>query len=123
MLGITFDGHWQGKMMREEHLSKEELSTKMKHYEEWVLNLMDDLANYPDVKVKFYRYRTAFVHDEMFDVERDSLIALEYMLAIKAGARTDNHTVYEITRGKETIYVMCHDCLLRVGKTIEKGNW
>ena len=59
MLRITFDKHWEWKMMHEEHISKEELSVKEKNFEEWVLNIMEALAANHYSKVTFYPYRTA----------------------------------------------------------------
>ena len=123
MLKITFNRSWERKMMREENISKEELSDKESKFEEWVLNLMGALATNHYAKVTFHPYRTARVFDEMFDADRDSMRPLEYMLAIKAGVSPDNHTVYEVYNGCQTFYIWCHDSLLRVGKTIDKGRW
>ena len=123
MLGITFDRHWEWKMMREEKLSEEELSVKENNFEEWVLNLMGALATNHYSKVTFYPYRTALVQDAMFDADRDSMRPLEYMLAIKAGVNPDNHTVYEVYNGCQTFYIFCRDSLFRVGKTIKKERW
>ncbi len=120
MLKITFNKSWERKMMREEQLSKEELSAKESNFEEWVLNLMRALATNHYSKVTFHPYRTARVFDEMFDADRDSMLPLEYMLAIKAGVNPDNHTVYEVYNGCQTFYIWCHDSLFRVGKTIDK---
>ena len=123
MLRITFDRHWEWKMMHEEKLSEEELSVKESNFEEWVLNLMRTLATNHYSKVTFHSYRTARVFDEMFDADRDSMRPLEYILAIKADVNPDNHTVYEVYNGCQTFYIFCHDSLFRVGKTIRKEKW
>ncbi len=123
MLKITFDKHWEWKMMREEHLSEEELSVKENNFEEWVLSLMGALDTNHYSKVTFHHYRTARVFDKMFDADRDSMRPLEYMLAIKAGVNPDNHTVYEVYNGCQTFYIWCTDSLFRVGKTIVKERW
>lgn len=123
MSGITFDNHWERKIMREEHLSKEELSVKENNVEEWALNLMGTLATNNYAKVTFHPYRTALVFDEMFDADRDSMRPLEYILAIKAGVHPDNHTVYEVYNGCQTFYIWCTDSLFRVGKSIKKEKW
>lgn len=109
--------------MRKEHLSEEELSIKEKDFEKWVLDIMGALATNHYSKVTFYPYRTALVFDEMFDADRNSMLPLEYMLAIKANVNPDNHTVYEVYNGCQTFYIFCHDRLFRVGKTIEKRSW
>lgn len=119
MLGITFCNTWKLKMMIEGNLSEKEVSDKESYFEEWVLEIMKQLANNNNSRVKFYPYRTARVYDEMFDAERESIRPLEYMLAIKAGVNPDNHTVYEVYNGCQTYYVWCTDNLLRVGKTIK----
>ena len=123
MLRITFDKCWEWKMMREEHLSEEELSVKENNFEKWILNIMGALATYHYSKVTFHHYRTARVIDEIFDADRDSMCPLEYILAIKAGVNPDNHTVYEAYNGCQTFYIWCTDNLLRVGKTIVKESW
>ena len=123
MLSITFDRHWEWRMMREEKISEEKLSAKENNFEKWVLDLMGALATNHYSKVTFYPYRTALVHDAMFDADRDSMRPLEYMLAIKAGVYPDNHTVYEVYNGCQTFYIFCHDSLFRVGKTIRKERW
>ena len=120
MLRITFDRHWEWKMMHEEKLSEEEISVKENNFEEWVLNLMRTLATNHYSKVTFHSYRTARVFDEMFDADRDSMRPLEYILAIKADVNPDNHTVYEVYNGCQTFYIWCTDGLFRVGKTIKK---
>ena len=81
---------------------------------------MRTLATSHCSKVTFYPYRTALVFDKMFEANRDSMSPLEYMLAIKAGVKPDNHTVYEVYDGRQTFYIFCHDGLFRVGKNIEK---
>ena len=123
MLRITFDKHWERKMMREGKLSEEELSDKENGFEEWVLELMRALATNNYSRVTFYHYRTALVYDELFDADRDSMRPLEYMLAIKAGVNPDNHTVYEVYNGCQTFYIWCTDSTFRVGKTIKKERW
>ncbi len=123
MLRITFDKCWECKMMREEHLSEEELSVKENNFEKWILNIMGALATNHYSKVTFHHYRTARVIDEIFDADRDSMCPLEYILAIKAGVNPDNHTVYEVYNGCQTFYIWCTDNLLRVGKTIVKESW
>ena len=123
MLRITFNRSWERKMMREEQLSKEELFAKESNFEEWVLDLMGELATNHYSKVTFHHYRTARVFDEMFDADRDSMRPLEYMLAIKAGVNPDNHTVYEVYNGCQTFFIWCTDSLFRVGKTIKKESW
>lgn len=120
MLGITFCNPWKLKMMIEGSLSEKEVSDKESYFEEWVLEIMKALATNNYSKVKFYPYRTAKVSDVMFDAERESIRPLEYILAIKAGKKPDNHTVYEVYNGCQTYYVWCTDNLLRVGKTINK---
>ena len=67
------------KMMSEEKISKEQLSTKDNNFEKWVLNLMRVLAINQYSKVTFHHYRTAQVFDEIFDADRDSMRPLEYM--------------------------------------------
>lgn len=119
MLRITFNKRWEWKMMREEHLSEEELSVKENNFEEWVLNLMNALATNHYSKVTIHR--TSRVFDEIFDADRDSMSPLEYILAIKAGVNPDNHTVYEVYNGCQTFYIWCNDRLLRVGKTIKES--
>ena len=119
MFGIQFKSGREGSRF----LSDEELSAKKKSCEEWVIDLMESLANNPKSKVTFYPYRTASVYDELFDLKRESMLPLEYMLAVKAGVRTDNHTTYEVYDGCSTFYVFCHDDLFRIGKTIEKKRW
>ena len=123
MLRITFDKHWERKMMRKENLSEEELSAKENSFEEWVLELMRALATNNYSRVTFYHYRTALVYDELFDADRDSMRPLEYMLAIKAGVNPNNHTTYEVYNGCQTFYIWCTDSTFRVGKNIKKEIW
>lgn len=123
MLKITFDKCWERKMMCKKHLSQEDLSITENEFEEWVLNLMRTLASNSYSKVTFHHYRTARVFDEMFDADRQSMLPLEYILAVKAGVKPDNHTVYEVYDGCLTFYIWCTDSSLRVGKTIVKGSW
>ena len=120
MLKITFDKIWERKIMIKEQLSKEELSAKEKNFEKWILDLMRTLATNYYSKVKFYPYRTARVFSAMFDAERESMLPMEYLLAIKANVQPDNHTVYEVYDGCQTFYIWCTDNLFRVGKKIEK---
>lgn len=81
-----------------------------------------------DVKVKQYPYRTAVVYDDdtIFCIDRESEEGrkFEKLLAEKAGARTDNHTAYEITteNGKK-LYVGCSDFKIRIGLSMEVSNW
>lgn len=123
MLKITFEKQWECKIMREERLSEEALSAKESNFEEWVLNLMEELATNHYARVISYSYRTALVFDEMFDADRESMRPLEYILAIKAGVHPDNHTVYAVYNGGQTFYVWCTDSKVRVGKKIRKESW
>ena len=123
MFGIKFDQYWERRFMAEKHISEEELSERKKDFEEFVLETMRSLATNHWSEVKFYSYRSARVFDEMFDADRDSMLPLEYMLAIKAGVEPDNHTVYEVYNGRYVVYVWCTDGLCRVGKTIQKGSY
>lgn len=123
MFNITFDRYWEFKVMEKEHLSKEALSDKEKNFENFVLDIMRELANNNFSRVTFYPYRTARVFDEMFDADRNSMRPLEYMLAIKAGVNPDNHTVYEVHYGSITFYIFCSDNLFRIGETINKKSW
>ncbi len=123
MFEITFDKRWEHEIMRKEHLSEEEISDKKKDFEKWALDIMKALATNNDSKVTFYPYRTALVFDKMFDADRNSMSPLEYMLAIKANAKPDNHTVYEVYAGRQTFYIFCSGNVFRVGKTIEKRKW
>lgn len=104
-----------------EEIYQEDLTEE--RIDERVLELMRALAENPYAKVKFYSYRTAFVYDPIFDAERESMLPLEYMLAIKAGVRPDNHTCYEVYNGCSTFYICCYDGLFRVGKTIDVHSW
>lgn len=123
MFGITFDKHWERETMHREHLSEEELAVKEKDFEKWVFDIMSTLATNHYSKVTFYPYRTALVSDKMFDADRDSMLPLEYMLAIKADVKPDNHTVYEVYNAGQTFYIFCSDGLFRVGKTFKKIRW
>lgn len=121
MFGINFNGMWESDIMREKNLSEEELSVKERGFEEWVLNVMREMATNNRLEVKFNSYRTARVYDALFDAERESMRPLEYMLAIKADARPDNHTVYEIRISSVDYYIWFHDDLCRIGKTIVRN--
>lgn len=123
MFRVDFDYHWQLKMLYTKKLSEEQLIKKEEELVRWIRNFMGFLTN-RNVQVKFYPYRSAFVYDEMFDADRESLKSLEYMLAIKAGVETDNHTCYKVwIDGGKTYYVLCHDNIIRIGETLHEQEW
>ena len=121
MIGIEFKKNWERNVMSKNNLTKEQLSAQEKEHEKWVLNLMRDMATNQYCTVKFYPYRQAQVYDRVFEATRDSMLPLEYMLAVKAGVRPDNHTVYEILfAGCQTFYIWFTDDQCFVGKAIAK---
>ncbi len=91
---------------------------------EKMINIMVSITR--GAKVTFYRYRTALVGDPVFEIDREMDLAqcLEYMLAASAGAREDNHTVYEVHIPREDpVYIFFSDNKVRVGKTLVLGAW
>lgn len=101
----------------------EETSSKEKDFREWILNTIDNLARNHYSYVKFYPYNTVAVSekDVIFEADRYSMLPMEYTLAIKAGVKPDNHTLYEVYNGCKTVYVWCHDGVFRVGSAITTG--
>lgn len=73
--------------------------------------------------VKQYPYRTAKVEDIFLRVPRDSVKDLELQLAEAAGARLDNHTVYEITQeDRSPVYIKFSDMAAIFAHTLREGR-
>ena len=89
--------------------------------EEETLELMRTLAENRYAKVKAFHFRTAYSYDMYCDLDRKSMLPLEYMLAIKAGAHhyPDDCIVYEVFDGCKTFYVLCSGERFTVSKSIE----
>ncbi len=121
MFGITFTKYWEWEYKR--YHSEEEFSAKKKYFEEWVLDLMSALTTNSYSKVTFYPNRNVIINGLMFDADRNSMLPLEYMLAIKAGVKPDNHTVYEVFDGCKRYGIKCHDGHFQVGTIIQEGTW
>lgn len=79
--------------------------------------------------VKFHPYRTAMVRGCFIDIDRNSemAVALENVLAEKAGVSKDNHSAYEISSKQEPdaphLFVWCSDFNLRIGTEIHEQKW
>jgi hypothetical protein len=78
-------------------------------------------------EVKQYSYRTGVVGDIFMEVPRELMDSFEEALAKKAGARPDNHTVYEVKHeefGKvETTYIWFHDLKAFFGRKLIEGRY
>jgi len=120
MFRIDFLQSWENRFMREEGISREELDSRENEFNDKIINIMTSLTNNWYSKVKVYPYCTAGVRDTIFDADHngDGTKIFEYMLALKAHVHTDNHVVYEVYDGCKTIYVWCHDGLMRFAREL-----
>jgi hypothetical protein len=74
--------------------------------------------------VKQFTYRTARLGDVFLRVPRDTVDALERQLADKAGVRTDNHVVYEITQNDNPpTYILFSDFDAFFGHSVREERW
>lgn len=72
------------------------------------------------VKVKQYGCRTARVVQSLLILRRDECIEFENELALEANDQPDNHTVYELSRGENKLYIMFSDQNVLVGTSVEE---
>lgn len=76
--------------------------------------------------VKQFPYRAARVDKRFLTLPRDEVMSvLEHKLAEAAGARVDNHTVYEIVQDDEKppVYIMFSDFTVTFAHDLRKGSW
>lgn len=76
-------------------------------------------------EVKQYPYRTAQVRNHFLCLDRNSndVRNFEEKLAVAANARPDNHTVYTITQGGNTVCVFFHDLMVIFGWALVEERW
>ena len=77
---------------------------------------------YEGTKVVQYPYRTATLSNVIMELPRYD--DFEGVLAEKANARIDNHTVYKVTLKDGSEYaIMCHDSVMYLGLGITEERW
>lgn len=73
--------------------------------------------------VRQHPYRSAMIGEIFLVLPREDMKKLEEQLAESAGARMDNHTVYEIQQTWGTTYLMFSDFKVVFGRSIEVRSY
>ncbi len=73
-------------------------------------------------RVKQHRYRRAQVSNTICELPREALVELEQQLSRAAGARVENHVVYELHQfGRDPVYIRFSDGTVTFARTIIKA--
>ena len=80
------------------------------------------LVAWENVEVKQFKPRSAMIGHTLLSIERNEY--LERLLAQKANANVQNHSLYMVSLPDESSFVIfCQDLEMHVGIGVTVGNW